>query len=310
MNFSSVVKNEIVQGKIKKPCCQKAALSAFIRTVGSIEIKSGIVGFSLNADLNILEFFAKIIEKRYNLSPKIIVDKKRKNHGKLLLVSKESLSVLQDLKIFDVLNDELALNLNINNELASQDCCKTGVIKGAFLGSGNVTIPKRDGKSSTGYHLEFTFSNYATANSFCGILSEKGLMPKQVARKESFVVYFKNSEEICDVIAVCGANDAYLALNDLLIEKTVRNDANRARNCVLSNINKTLDASEKCRKDIELIDQTIGLASLDIDLQKVAKERLGNPEASLTELAEILGVTKSSLSRRIKKISEIAKMLN
>ncbi len=309
MNFSSVVKNEIVQGKIKKPCCQKAALSAFIRTVGSIETKGSMVGFSLNADLNILEFFAKIIEKRYLLSPKIIVDKKRKEHGKLVLLSNESLQVLTDLKIVELEKGELKLNLNVNNELTKDDCCKTGFIKGAFLGSGNVTIPKREGKSSTGYHLEFVFSKYVTANTFCEILSQKGLMPKQVERKENFVVYFKSSEEICDVIAVCGANEAYLSLNDLVIEKTVRNDANRARNCVLYNIKKALYASEKSRKEIELIDQTIGLSSLDIDLQAVAIARVENPEASLMELASILKVTKSYLSRRIKKLSDIAKLL-
>ena len=61
---------------------------------------------------------------------------------------------------------------------------------------------------------------------------------------------------------------------------------------------------------IQLIDRKIGIENLSEPLAEVATLRLNNPEATLTELAEMtLGSTKSGINHRLRKLSQIAEEL-
>ena len=62
---------------------------------------------------------------------------------------------------------------------------------------------------------------------------------------------------------------------------------------------------------IEQIDSTLGIGNLPVNLYEVARARIDNPEASLAELAEILGgnLTRVAVSLRLKKLIQIAKDL-
>ena len=307
MSFSADIKSELIAKNIKKPCCKLAALSAFIRTGGSVLVKSGKVGFTLTCDESEADFFKGIIEKLYKEKAKRKVDKS--GRVKLTVLSAKSLQILVDAKIVAVDEDGLEVLLDIDEGLIEKDHCAVAFIIGAFLGSGSVTIPEIKAEKSTGYHMEFVFSKYVTAADFAELLSRKGFMPKTVERKDNFVVYFKNAEEISDILALMGAMNAYLYLTDVVIKKEVRNEENRRINCELSNMTKQIDASLRLQGEIALIEESIGLDALDDNLKSACEARLNNPDVSLKELAEILGVTKSCLNHRLRKISEIAKNL-
>ena len=307
MNFSTRVKLEMISKKPKKPCCKRAALSAFIRCAGSVVTRGGRVGFIVVSDSAVADYFADLIEKLYGEKAKRTLEKNGRK--KLTVLSETSAKVLIDLKIVEIDEDGLDLRLDISDEFVKNDCCRSAYMTGAFLGSGSVTVPLIDNKKSTGYHLEFVFSKYVTACDFSDLLCKKGFLPKTVERKGNFVVYFKNAQEIGDMIASLGANRAYLDFTDLLVKKEVRNGENRKINCELSNMSKQIDASIRSREEITLIGDCIGLDVLGESLRSVCEARLNNKEASMSELAEILGISKSCLNHRLRKISEIAKNL-
>ena len=123
------------------------------------------------------------------------------------------------------------------------------------------------------------------------------------------MVYFNNVEEILNYIGLCGANGAYLKIAELQITKEIKNVENRKMNCEMSNLTKTIDASIKQREDIKTIEETVGLEGLKPQLYEVAKARIENEDLSLSELAEMLGITKSCLVHRLNKLSQIAKSL-
>ena len=302
-----MIKNELLGANVKKPCCKLAALSAFIRTSGSIITRGKKVGFVLSGDSETCEYFDKIIEKLFSERPARTESKKGRT--KLTYLSDKTLGILSATKIAEEGEDGINVRLDIDQELVGEDCCLTAYIKGAFLGAGSVTVPEIDAVKSTGYHLEFVFSKYVTAADFADILSIKGFISKTVERKDNFIVYFKSAEEIGYVIALIGALNSYLYLTDILVKKEVRNDENRKLNCEMSNLTKQIDASIKARSDIEAIENSIGLDALGETLKEVAMARLDNESASLSELADILGVTKSCLNHRLRRISEIAKSL-
>ena len=59
------------------------------------------------------------------------------------------------------------------------------------------------------------------------------------------------------------------------------------------------------------ISETIGLVSLPDSLREVAEIRLNNPQATLAEIAEILGnkITRAAISLRLKKLIKLAQTL-
>ena len=70
----------------------------------------------------------------------------------------------------------------------------------------------------------------------------------------------------------------------------------------MGNIEKHIDA-------IRLIEQTIGLNELTEDIYNTAVARRDNPDDTLMELALKLGITKSCLNHRLRKILAIAEEL-
>lgn len=313
MTFTEKVKNEILTSNINQPCCQVSALSAFIRGAGNLLVSNGNIGFELVTENETsINFFAEIISTLYGKGLKIkkIEDKfTKKSKYFTSIIDKNSTQILIDLGIITESLDGAQINLGVDKYLVENDCCKKAYIKGAFLGSGSVTVPSEKVNSSTSYHLEFLFTKYQTASSVCEILSGLGFFPKLTERKDSFIVYFKNGDEISDLLFFMGAKKACFELKEIIVKKVMNNDTNRKRNCDMGNINKQIEASIKQVDNINLIIETIGLDKLPKTLQQACLLRLDNRESTLEEMSKISGLSKSCLNHRFRKIAEIAKNL-
>ncbi len=313
MTFTEKVKNEIISYKNVQPCCQTAALSAFVRGAGTLLSKNGNIGFEINSENgSAVEYFKDIIVGVFGEDAKLKIKRDNltgKTKYSLTVLSKTSIMLLRELGIIAFTEKGPTVNLLIDRYLINDDCCKKSYLAGAFLGAGSATIPTKNSKSRTSYHLEFVFSNYNSASDFAEVVSIMGFMPKLTDRKESFIVYFKNGDEIGDILLYIGAKKSGFAVKDIVIEKEMNNATNRRFNCDISNINKQIEASLKQVKDITFIDETIGLDALSSGLKQTALLRLENRDATLEELAGISGLTKSCLNHRFRKIAEIAKNL-
>lgn len=308
MNFTVKAKNEIITDKPTAKCCKLALLSAYLRTAGTVEVKNGLVGFSLTGEAEANEYIQKIIYDLYKENAEVFSEKTGER-TKAVYISDKTLGILKDAEMIKISNGGLDIELGISEKLVKKPCCKRAYIKGAFLGSGTVTIPKMKSEKATGYHLEFVFSKYLSALDFCHILSDNGLIAKLIERKDSFVVYTKSSEEICDLLVLTGAKNASLELRDIIIKKMVKNNTNRIINCEMSNLTKQVDASYKSRSDLQKIDELLGIENLPEPLRCVAKSRLDYPDDSLSQLAKRLNITKSCLCHRLKRLSEMADSL-
>ena len=90
------------------------------------------------------------------------------------------------------------------------------------------------------------------------------------------------------------------------------NNINRAANCEAANYSKTVDASIKQVQAIMRLKDTGELEKLSPSLFAVAEARLNHHQATLTELAEIVGgkVGRSGINHRLRKICEIADKLD
>ena len=313
-NFTEEIKNEITQSEVDDRCCKLAVISAFIRTSGSVISRGGEFGFEITTENeSTAEYIVDMLENTFNLHPTVSGAKFDILSGRDKLtfecIGKEAQKLLNELCIVKEDKDGVMLSFGIEDKLVEKDCCKCAFVKGAFLGGGSCTLPEERVYSRTGYHFEIVFSNKITASDFCNLLCDFEILAKLVTRKDSAVVYVKSKEVISDLLNVISAYNCLDKLNKIVEQKDKTNNDNRVNNCSVSNIDKTVTASVNQVRAIETIAGTVGLKSLDKMLFDVAEARLADKNASMNELAQRLGISKSCINHRMRKISDIAKTL-
>ncbi len=217
--------------------------------------------------------------------------------------------------LFDAININLEKSLRENLFIISHnDLFTKDFIKGMYVGCATSSIKiseKPNEKTNTGYHLEFSSKNLLLMKEFSQMISKFNILPKLITRKKNYVLYLKDSQQVCDLLALIGANGAVVSLVDEMVKRDFRNKINRQTNCLSGNITKTVDASIKQLDAIKKIDNKIGLENLPSDLYDVALMRLANPEEPLSTLLKLsnINLTKSGLNHRLKKIISIADKL-
>ena len=306
MNFTWEIKKELITRSKGWDAKQRiASLSAFLRTCGTLGISNGVPSFFLVSETEMVaEFFTKQFFEEFHteLTVSHATMDRMSGRDKLVLVCPASVSqaVLQSLGVLKRNGQDF--RTGIASALIRTEEQKIAYVRGAFLGGGSCNTPK----NGAGYHLEMVFSDKKTALDTCILLDELGIFAKQIVRKESHVVYIKSKEIISDFLAIIGATTSLKKFGEILEERDVANQNNRARNCFSGNADKTAIASVKQVLAIQKIEENQGLSGLGEDLRLLAKARLANPEISLRELSEVLGVSKSCLNHRMRKLMQIA----
>ncbi|MBQ9710433.1 MAG: DNA-binding protein WhiA [Clostridia bacterium] len=308
MNFTRQIKKEVVRGGYSSACCRIACLSAFLRTSGSILTRGSTVGFSFFTESSsTAKFFSEMIGSMFSVEGVTLPNKPgAKEKYVCEFVSDSSLGVLVELGILIASPDGIGVQMGIDKFLIEAECCKRAYVAGAFLGGGSCTVPTEDGARNTGYHLEFVFSYYETAHAFSELLAEFDILAKLIERKNTFVVYVKNNDEIQEVLTLIGADECGLTLAETVVRKDFNNKVNRKLNCDLGNISKQIAAAERQIEAINAIAETVGLSSLKRELKDVCELRLADSLLTLEEMADKLGVTKSCVNHRMRKIMQIA----
>lgn len=314
-NFTEEIKNEIIKNPIGDKCCKLAALSAFIRTSGSVISKQGKFGFEITTENEgTAEYFSDMLEEEFGLSLNVTGAKFDILSGRDKLtfecLGDDAEKFLSDTGILKNSSDGKSLSFGISEKVIAKDCCKAAYIKGVFLGGGSCTLPEESVLSRTGYHFEIVFSNKIAASDFCELLCSFEILAKLVVRKDSAVVYVKSKEIISDILHVLSADNCLEKLNKIVELKDRTNNANRVNNCSVSNIDKTVTASVNQVRAIEIIGDTVGLQSLNKMLFEVAEARLADKNASIQELADRLSISKSCINHRMRKILDLAKSLD
>ena len=129
-------------------------------------------------------------------------------------------------------------------------------------------------------------------------------MPKLINRKESFIVYLKNRDEIAEFLSLAGAEKSADKLAEVSVEKDLNNNYNRQLNCEISNMSKQMDASAKQILAIRKLRAAVG--ELPPQLEAVARAREEYKNDTLSQLAERLHLSKSCLNHRLRKITELS----
>ena len=178
-------------------------------------------------------------------------------------------------------------------------------VSGAYLACGSVTDPEKN------YLLEFTVYRAGLVEPLARLLEQTVGAPKFVLRRDTGVLYYRESENIEDALTAAGAPKSAMELMEVKIVRDMRNKVNRVSNCETANIDKTLTASARQIADIEYLILALGIEGLPEELREVAMKRMENPELSLRELLEQLEepISRSGLNHRLARLCRMAEAL-
>lgn len=313
MTFSSKVKNEILSSNIATGN-ELSMLCGIILSAGTIVISNKQMSFNvISENYTLLKYTKKLIEKMFPQAVVILPQQTNKKQRMMLNVDSASAqNILFELGILQ--RDEfgrMSISLVGDSHLIIEREARLAYLAGIFLGGGSITIPQDNSQSKTGYHMEWSLNSLNQATYVCDILVQEDIFAKMVERGDNNIVYIKGGEKISTVIALMGASNSYLSMESQLVDRQMRNLVNRQSNCIAANIDKTVSAGLKQVEAIKIIQSTVGVDSLPNSLREIALLRLANPEASLSELAEILDnkVTKSAINLRLRKLVQLSNEL-
>ena len=159
--------------------------------------------------------------------------------------------------------------------------------------------------SHGGYHVEFQVADEKEAEDIKALLERFGLNFKVAQRGVNNIVYAKDKDVLLSFLATLSLTDTALELKKIIADRELNNSINRGVICEAANLDKTFEAAAKQILTIQKIEEESGLDSLGEPLKEVALSRLNNPTASMSELAELIGISKSCLAHRLRKIMKI-----
>lgn len=209
-----------------------------------------------------------------------------------------------DISDIKSLTDKLP-STKLEDSFLQRTCCKRSFLRGAFAAGGTINNPKGD------YHFEIKCSSRFEAELICTLMQEFDIDGKISDRRGKYSVYLKDADKISDMLNVMEAHVSLMTFENERIYKSVRGNINRQCNCETANLRKTVNASQKQCEAIRIIEETVGLDSLNEQLREVAELRLVYPEKSLSELGELMEpkLGRSGVNHRMEKIIETAEGL-
>ena len=298
MSFAASAKTEICRIQPQKHCCALAQCFGILLFANSFTADNiRIITESRDFAYVLPKLFKKAFDVSFDSFPSMEAP------GKLIFQITDSDKIHDIMDAFGFHPDE-TLALHVNMPIVEEECCKGAFLRGAFLAGGSVTDPEK------GYHLEINTTHGSVAGESYLLLSEcLGFDPKKIRRGGGHVLYFKQSEQICDCLTFLGAPVAAMGIMEARLEKEMNNKVNRRCNCDDDNISKVVEAAQEHLVAIRTLRQRGVLENLPGKLQDAAKVREKNPEASLSELASMVEppISKPAMNHRLKKLMELAR---
>lgn len=309
MSFSSKVKEEICRNIDLDKKEALAILSGIMKVSGTLSFASNRqIHFRITTEnAAIARLVFKLLKKYFDIHTRLMVKKSSslKKNNIYMVVITEEMGVREILKKVGILSDKeeiITFDYGIRESLVDTDETKKAYIRGTFLGGGSISNPEKT------YHLEFVTHDFDYAQELSGLINSFGLTSKVIQRKNSFIIYLKEGEQIVDLLNIIGAHNSLLELENIRIMKEMRNNVNRLVNCETANLSKTVNAAVRQVESIKLIQKEIGLNRLPQNLREIAELRLNHPDESLKDLGEMLSppIGKSGVNHRLRRIEKIA----
>jgi DNA-binding protein WhiA len=300
MPLSEDVRRELAGVEPLKHCDRLGELSGLFHTAGSLHLR-GHGEFSVHLDLaeSAVARRAFGIVRSFGVDAEIRMYRRRAFEEATryqLHVSggQRALEVLHEAGVLSPVHAPLEAP---PKRVVGRSCCRRAYLRGALLGGGSVSGPRAP-------HLEIRTASRAGAELLLWVAAQEDVELRVHDRGRHAIAYAKGAEPIADVLALAGAGDAALALDEHAVVAEARARANRVANADHANLVRASRAAHAQVQAIHKLEAEGRLARLSPPLREIAELRLRHPSSSLRELAAKCRPpsTKAAAYRRLSKL--------
>jgi len=300
MSFSEDLRDELAAIAPRRRCCRLAELSALFHTAGVWHLRGRgelAVHLDLGSGHAARRAFALLRElgvpSEIRTYPRRAFDRATRYqlHTAVDAVAREIL------REAGVLSERGAPLERPPKRVVGRSCCRAAYLRGALLGGGSLSGPHAP-------HLEVRAGSVEGVRLLADIAAREGVPLRVLERRTHALVYAKANEQIADLLALAGASETALRLDEHAVVAGTRAHANRLANADEANVKRTVHAA---RRQLQAIER-LNVDGLPRKLREVARLRVRHPALSLAELAAKCRppITKAAAHHRMAVLQRIA----
>ena len=179
--------------------------------------------------------------------------------------------------------------------------CRSAFLRGRILSRGSLSL------ASGRIHLELVLTQ-VEARHLMATLAAEGVSGLYRVRRGRGVIVWKDRTEILDLLRRLGAGSSISEIEARGVVRQIRGELNRSVKAETANLQRAVSAGmRQARAAAELIEE--GSLPPGGLLQRVSSARLAHPEATIAELGETLGLSRSVVQRALATIERQAAAL-
>jgi hypothetical protein len=180
-------------------------------------------------------------------------------------------------------------------------CCRGAYLRGSLLAAGSVSAPPSP-------HLEVRTETTEAAKFVAEAVAQEDVALGVLERRDHAVAYAKGLERIAEALALAGASDAALELDERAVVGEIKAGANRLTNADQANLLRTSRAAYAQLEALRRLEREHRFDELSPRLREAAELRLRHPSLPLRELALKCrpAASKAAVHRRLQKLIELA----
>jgi DNA-binding protein WhiA len=183
---------------------------------------------------------------------------------------------------------------------AAPDCDRRSFLRGLLLGSGSISF------GASGPHVEVVLRDLEAAEALQAALNTLDVRALRIERRGRHVVYLKGKDDVAALLRLVGANRGVLELETDRVARDVRARLNRLVNAEEANLGRTVRAADRQLAAIARLSDDGRIERLGEALRETAALRRRMPDADLDTLASALGVSRSAVNHRLRRLVELA----
>jgi hypothetical protein len=183
-------------------------------------------------------------------------------------------------------------------------CDRRAFLRGLVLSSASISF------SAAGPHVEFVLTDRAAATALVDLLGGSDVRAGLMERRGRQVVYLKGQEHVATLLRLTGANRAVLEFESSRVGRDVQNRLNRLVNAEEANLERTVRAADRQLQAIRALEAQQRLGDLSQGLREAALQRRRQPDADLDTLASSIGIGRSAMNHRLRRIMQLAAELD
>ena len=303
MSLSEDVRNELAAISPERECDRQAELSALFHSAGRWHMRAGEVSLHLDVSSSAVARRAFSLLRSFGVNSEIRTYRRRSfdratRYQLHVEGTPRALEVLKDCGVLGARQQPLA---RPPKRIVGRACCRGAYLRGSLLAAGSVSAPPSP-------HLEVRTETREAAEFVAEAAAQEDVALGVLERRDHAIVYAKGLDRIAEALALAGASDAALVLDEGAVVGETKARANRLTNADHANLVRTSRAAHVQLEALRRLERGRRIGELPPRLREAAELRLQHPSLPLRELGLKCrpAASKAAVHRRLQKLIKLA----